>query len=57
MLDGLGIERGFVGRRAGAAPHRELAVQRGVGSGGVYMSFFSFACRRAARDYSRAGAF
>jgi predicted metalloprotease with PDZ domain len=24
------------------APHRELAVQRGVGSGGVYVSFFNF---------------
>jgi S1-C subfamily serine protease len=43
VLDGLGIER--VISWAGAllqAPHRELAVQRGVGSGGVYVSFFNF---------------
>src|SRR5688572_30286582 len=43
VLDGLGIER--VVSWAGAllqAPHRELAVQRGVGSGGVYISFFNF---------------
>jgi S1-C subfamily serine protease len=43
VLDGLGIER--VVSWAGAllqAPHRELAVQRGVGSGGVYVSFFNF---------------
>ena len=42
-LDGLGIER--VVSWAGAlvqAPHRELAVQRGVGLGGVYVSFFNF---------------
>jgi len=42
-LDGLGIER--VVSWAGAlvqAPHRELAVQRGVESGGVYVSFFNF---------------
>jgi S1-C subfamily serine protease len=42
-LDGLGIER--VVSWAGAllqAPHRELAVQRGIGSGGVYVSFFNF---------------
>jgi S1-C subfamily serine protease len=42
-LDGLGIER--VVSWAGAllqAPHRELAVQRGVGKGGVYVSFFNF---------------
>jgi S1-C subfamily serine protease len=42
-LDGLGIDR--VISWAGAlvqAPHRELAVQRGVGSGGVYVSFFNF---------------
>jgi len=42
-LDGLGIER--VISWAGAlvqAPHRELAVQRGVASGGVYVSFFNF---------------
>jgi S1-C subfamily serine protease len=42
-LDGLGIER--VVSWAGAliqAPHRELAVQRGVGNGGVYVSFFNF---------------
>jgi S1-C subfamily serine protease len=42
-LDGLGIDR--VVSWAGAliqAPHRELAVQRGVGSGGVYVSFFNF---------------
>jgi S1-C subfamily serine protease len=43
VLDGLGLER--VVSWAGAliqAPHRELAVQRGVGSGGVYVSFFNF---------------
>jgi S1-C subfamily serine protease len=43
VLDGLGIER--VVSWAGAlvqAPHRELAVQRGVGTGGVYVSFFNF---------------
>ncbi len=43
VLDGLGIER--VVSWAGAllqAPHRELAVQRGVASGGVYVSFFNF---------------
>jgi S1-C subfamily serine protease len=42
-LDGLGIER--VISWAGAlvqAPHRELAVQRGVGMDGVYVSFFNF---------------
>ena len=42
-LDGLGLER--VVSWAGAllqAPHRELAVQRGVASGGVYVSFFNF---------------
>ena len=42
-IDGLGIER--VVSWAGAlvqAPHRELAVQRGVASGGVYVSFFNF---------------
>jgi S1-C subfamily serine protease len=42
-LDGLGIDR--VVSWAGAllqAPHRELAVQRGVASGGVYVSFFNF---------------
>jgi S1-C subfamily serine protease len=42
-LDGLGIER--VVSWGGAllqAPHRELAVQRGVGTGGVYVSFFNF---------------
>jgi S1-C subfamily serine protease len=42
-LDGLGIER--VVAWAGALlqpPHRELAVQRGIGSGGVYVSFFNF---------------
>jgi len=42
-LDGLGIER--VVSWAGAlvqAPHRELAVQRGIGLGGVYVSFFNF---------------
>ena len=42
-IDGLGIER--VVSWAGAliqAPHRELAVQRGVGTGGVYVSFFNF---------------
>jgi S1-C subfamily serine protease len=42
-IDGLGIER--VISWAGAliqAPHRELAVQRGVGTGGVYVSFFNF---------------
>jgi S1-C subfamily serine protease len=43
VLDGLGIER--VVSWAGAlvqAPHRELAVQRGVGTNGVYVSFFNF---------------
>jgi S1-C subfamily serine protease len=43
VLDGLGVER--VVSWAGAliqAPHRELAVQRGVGMGGVYVSFFNF---------------
>jgi S1-C subfamily serine protease len=43
VLDGLGIER--VVSWAGAliqAPHRELAVQRGVGADGVYVSFFNF---------------
>jgi S1-C subfamily serine protease len=43
VLDGIGIER--VVSWAGAlvqAPHRELAVQRGVGTGGVYVSFFNF---------------
>jgi len=42
-LDGLGIDR--VVSWGGAlvqAPHRELAVQRGVGAGGVYVSFFNF---------------
>jgi S1-C subfamily serine protease len=42
-LDGLGIDR--VVSWAGAllqAPHRELAVQRGVGMGGVYVSYFNF---------------
>ncbi len=42
-LDGLGIDR--VVSWGGAlvqAPHRELAVQRGVGSGGVYVSYFNF---------------
>ncbi|HEY9182164.1 MAG TPA: hypothetical protein VIQ99_03130, partial [Gammaproteobacteria bacterium] len=42
-LDGLGIER--VVSWAGALvqpPHRELAVQRGVDMGGVYVSFFNF---------------
>jgi S1-C subfamily serine protease len=42
-LDGLGIER--VVSWGGAlvqAPHRELAVQRGIGSGGVYVSYFNF---------------
>jgi len=42
-LDGLGIDR--VVSWAGAllqAPHRELAVQRGVASGGVYVSYFNF---------------
>lgn len=42
-LDGLGIER--VVSWAGAllqAPHRELVVQRGIGAGGVYVSFFNF---------------
>jgi len=42
-LDGLGIER--VVSWAGAlvqAPHRELAVQRGVALNGVYVSFFNF---------------
>ena len=43
-IDGLGIER--VVSWAGAlvqAPHRELAVQRGVGSGGVSLCLFIFA--------------
>jgi pro-apoptotic serine protease NMA111 len=42
-LDGLGLDR--VVAWAGALlqpPHRELAVQRGVGTGGVYISFFNF---------------
>jgi S1-C subfamily serine protease len=42
-LDGIGIDR--VVAWAGAllqAPHRELAVQRGVGTGGVYVSYFNF---------------
>jgi S1-C subfamily serine protease len=42
-LDGLGIER--VVSWAGAlvqAPHRELAVQRGVALNGVYVSYFNF---------------
>ncbi len=42
-LDGVGLER--VVSWGGAliqAPHRELAVQRGIGSGGVYVSFFNF---------------
>jgi pro-apoptotic serine protease NMA111 len=42
-LDGIGIDR--VVSWAGAllqAPHRELAVQRGVGTGGVYVSYFNF---------------
>jgi S1-C subfamily serine protease len=42
-LDGLGIDR--VIAWAGAllqAPHRELAAQRGIGSEGVYISFFNF---------------
>jgi S1-C subfamily serine protease len=43
VLDGLGIDR--VIAWAGAliqAPHRELAVQRNVAAGGVYVSFFNF---------------
>jgi S1-C subfamily serine protease len=42
-LDGLGIDR--VVSWAGAllqAPHRELAVQRGVSLNGVYVSYFNF---------------
>jgi len=42
-LDGLGVER--VVSWAGAlvqAPHRELAVQRGVALNGVYVSYFNF---------------
>jgi S1-C subfamily serine protease len=42
-LDGLGLDR--VVSWAGAllqAPHRELAVQRGIGTGGVYVSYFNF---------------
>jgi S1-C subfamily serine protease len=42
-LDGLGLDR--VVAWAGALlqpPHRELAVQRGVGLGGVYVSYFNF---------------
>jgi S1-C subfamily serine protease len=42
-LDGLGIDRAILW--AGAlvqAPHRELAAQRGLNLGGVYVSFFNF---------------
>jgi S1-C subfamily serine protease len=42
-LDGLGIEH--VVSWGGALlqpPHRELAVQRGVGTAGVYVSYFNF---------------
>jgi S1-C subfamily serine protease len=42
-LDGLGIDR--VVLWAGAllqAPHRELAAQRGLGPGGVYVAYFNF---------------
>jgi len=42
-LDGVGIEH--VVSWGGALlqpPHRELAVQRGVGTGGVYVSYFNF---------------
>jgi len=52
-LDGLGIER--VVSWAGAlvqAPHRELAVQRGVALNGVYISYFNFGS-----PASRAGLF
>jgi pro-apoptotic serine protease NMA111 len=42
-LDGLGIDRVISwGGALIQAPHRELAVQRGVGAGGVYVSFFNF---------------
>jgi len=52
-IDGLGIER--VVSWAGAlvqAPHRELAVQRGVALNGVYISYFNFGS-----PASRAGLF
>jgi S1-C subfamily serine protease len=42
-LDGIGIDRVLLW--AGAllqAPHRELAAQRGLEPGGVYVSFFNF---------------
>jgi S1-C subfamily serine protease len=42
-LDGLGIDRAVLW--AGAlvqAPHRELAAQRGLDLGGVYVSYFNF---------------
>jgi S1-C subfamily serine protease len=42
-LDGLGIDRVVAwGGALVQAPHRELAVQRGIGSGGVYVSYFNF---------------
>ncbi len=42
-LDGFGIERAILW--AGAllqTPHRELAAQRGIAPGGVYVSYFNF---------------
>jgi S1-C subfamily serine protease len=42
-LEGLGLDRVISwGGALIQAPHRELAVQRGVGTGGVYVSFFNF---------------
>jgi S1-C subfamily serine protease len=42
-LDGLGIDRVVAwGGALLQAPHRELAAQRGIGSEGVYVSFFNF---------------
>jgi S1-C subfamily serine protease len=42
-LDGLGIEHVLSwGGALLQPPHRELAVQRGVGTGGVYVSYFNF---------------
>jgi S1-C subfamily serine protease len=42
-LEGLGLDRVISwGGALIQAPHRELAVQRGIGTGGVYVSFFNF---------------
>jgi S1-C subfamily serine protease len=42
-IDGLGIDRVVAwGGALLQAPHRELAAQRGIGSEGVYVSFFNF---------------